>query len=466
MYYEQTSHTECQPVSEYYYKSGGDLPPVMVARTVPRTSFEKRVYSFRSSRPKNDSTTAVVPGESLICNSSIGNKGVGAYLASYKAAIQSLNDEAGQVSTNSGYGIMDKGHYFSSRRVHYTNAVLHGHSCVDQGGKSLSRPFESAVSLYPYPDYYLPGYESHLPTEVGNAIQHLALSTVPDKINGSLGQDLVDIAELPKLVTHLATVGRELVHLQSTWARLSVKARHAIDVCIRDRSAAPKWALRSAGSGYLEWLFVLSPYIEDMKLIMRTLSKTSSALLKRFSFTRNMTASDVTSSRTGSGMYSGGIEVLTFNHTERSIYSVHLAIAWVRRGPLPSDDTFASKAVQMNRDLGVWYPSLLWDLTPWTWLIDWCTHIGDTIDGTYAVSNSAFRPAYAWATVRHTLQYDGSFVPFFVDDTDVQDNRFLVSNRSLYRFPVRVTGVVQPSFSDLSSDQRKILGALGLSHLK
>ena len=235
-------------------------------------------------------------------------------------------------------------------------------------------------------------------------------------------------------------------------------------VCIRDRTAAPKWALRSAGSGYLEWLFVLSPYVDDMKAILRFLSSTSSALLRRFSFTRNKMASK-SSRQTRSGYFQGG-QNLSFDHLDTNEYSVHLAIAWVRRGPLPSDDTFITKAAEINRGLGIWYPSLLWDLMPWTWLIDWCTHIGASIDGIYAVSHSAYRPAYAWATVRNTVTYDGRFVPSYDGDIYVEPNWFSVSNRSLFRFPVEVTGLVKPSFSSLSGSQKTILAALGLSHLK
>lgn len=256
-----------------------------------------------------------------------------------------------------------------------------------------------------------------------------------------------------------------MLRLRGKWQQLSVKVRHAIDVCIRDRSRAPKWALRSAGSGYLEWLFVLEPYIEDMKAISKFLSKTSSSLLNRYSATKNRVALKTTE-RPNGGSYDGGCRYLTYKFTRESEFSVHLAICWVHRGPLPSDETFAKKAKAMNRELGLWYPSLIWDLMPWTWLIDWCTHIGASINGAYAISNSNYRPAYAWATVRNTVRCIGQFVPFKHEDVWLETNYAGGEGVSLCRYPVQLTGVIQPKFSSLSSSQKAILGALGLSHIK
>lgn len=470
MYYEQRTD-KYQSVPEYWYTQANHHErPHMTKNTFRYVSRQKRVYSFRSRRPKNDSTTAIVPGESLVVSRPRANHqlGVGSYLASYRAALQSLNDEAAQKSGNSGYGAMDKGHRFASLNVKAVISSLEGVTRFtydgEPGGQALYLPFSSAVSVCPIPAYYGPGSERNLPKEVRNTIQELAVSTIPDKITGSLGQDLVDLAELPRLVRHLTSIGRDLTNLRQSWERLSVKVRHAIDTCIRERGKAPKWALRSAGSGYLEWLFVLQPYIEDMQTVLKFLSSTSSSLLNRYSFTKNKRA--VNQSRRFKGGGHGGSRYLTFDNMENHIFSVHLAICWVHRGPLPSDGTFAEKACQMNRSLGLWYPSLLWDLMPWTWLIDWTTHIGDSINGTYAISNSNYRPAYAWATVRNSLRWCGQFSPTYREDVHLETNFFDVENYSLCRFPVQVTGVVQPGFTSLSSSQKFILSALGLSHIK
>lgn len=482
MYYNQKSE-KYQTVDTYYYDQLDDeghwtqkVQPRRIAHSYQCLRSSKRCYSFRTSRPKNDSATAVVPGESLIGNRRKGARGVGDYLESYKAAVRSLDDEAGQVSGNSGYGIMDKGHRFVSQRVRSKIAYLQGQTRFtvreeDQKPQSLTRPFKAAVWLSVHPAFIMPGEENRLPRAVANTIQELAVSTIPDKIEGSLGQDLVDIAELPRIVRHLASVGREMSSLQKAWAALSKKVRHAIDTCIRDRSAAPRWALRAAGSGYLEWMFVLQPYIEDMQAVMRFLSSTSSSMLQRYSCTKEKLALD-RAAVNGSAYSGGGYSWRSFGRPlsgrfeGREQFSVHLAIAWVRRGPLPSDGQFARTAVEMNRKLGIWYPSLLWDLTPWTWLIDWALHLGKSIDGTYAVSNSDYRPAYAWATVRNTISCHGRFGTFETPDIWLESNYFQVASKSLCRYPVQVTGVVKPSFSALSSAQKAILAALGLSHIK
>lgn len=474
MYYEQ--HTvKKQDVPEYRYRwrpgSRQDDPQDLIRDDHIQTyvSQEKRVYSFRTKRPKNDSSTAVVPSDSLLRKPPEEKRGVEAYLATYKAALQALNDEAGQVSGNSGYGAMDKGHLFSSFKFNANIRPIEGRTAIALTGKAsgqvLYRPFVSAVSVNPRPVYYRPGENLHLPTEVYNTIQELVASTVPDKINGSLGQDIVDLAELPRLISHLASIGRDMANLRRSWSQLSVKVRHAIDTCIRRRGKAPKWALRSAGSGYLEWMFVLQPYIEDMQTVMDFLSSTSKSLLKRYSYTKNRKALEKVEHRTHGGQYYGGLRSLVYDHQHTEIYSVHLAIGWVCRGPLPSDGSFAEKARRMNRDLGIWYPSLIWDLMPWTWLIDWCTHLGASINGMHAISDSNFRPAYAWATVRNTVRCFGSFVPNYRGDT-VETNFAGAENTSLCRIPVQTTGLLMPSFSELSTSQKAILGALGLSHLK
>lgn len=467
MYYEQQSD-KYQTMPEYGYRQRSDHDlPVYTETTVRCVSRLKRVYSFRTKRPKNDSSTAIVPGESLIRNAQSAKRG--SYLDAYKAAIHALDDEAGQQSGDSGYGAYDKGHSFAALHVRATTISLKGMSrfnyVSESGHQVLERPFMSTVNVAPRPVYYKPDEAWRLPVEVRNTIQELAASTVPDKIEGSLGQDIVDIAELPRLIQRLSSLGRDMLRLRDKWQQLSPKVRHAIDVCIRDRSKAPKWALKSAGSGYLEWLFVLEPYIEDIQTISDFLSKTSKSLLKRYSFTKNRVALKK-SERSNSGHYSGGSRFLTYKHTEETEFSVHLAICWVHRGPLPSDGTFAEKAKSMNRKLGLWYPSLLWDLMPWTWLLDWCTHIGASINGAYAISNSNYRPAYAWATVRNTVRDIGQFVPFLVTDVSVETNYAGAEGISLCRFPVQLTGVIQPKFSELSSSQKAILSALGLSHIK
>lgn len=467
MYYEQQSD-KYQDYPEYWYKqrSRYDLPERTEA-TAHCVSRLKRVYSFRTKRPKNDSSKAIVPGESLIGNNRAAKRG--SYLDSYKAAIHALDDEAGQRSVDSGYGAFDKGHSFASLHTRATTASLKGMSSFtyesDSGVQVIERPFVSVVNVRPRPVYYKPGQVGRFPVEVRNTIQELAVSTVPDKITGSLGQDIVDLAELPRLIQRLSSLGRDMLRLRDKWQQLSVKVRHAIDVCIRDRSRAPKWALRTAGSGYLEWLFVLEPYIEDMKAISKFLSKTSRDSLRRYSATKNRVALKTTE-RPHGGAYDGGCRWLTYKFTEENEFSVHLAICWVHRGPLPSDETFAKKAKAMNKELGLWYPSLMWDLMPWTWLIDWCTHIGASINGAYAISNSNYRPAYAWATVRNTVRYIGQFVPFKREDIWLETNYVGAEGVSLCRYPVQLTGVVQPKFSSLSSSQKAILGALGLSHIK
>lgn len=61
---------------------------------------------------------------------------------------------------------------------------------------------------------------------------------------------------------------------------------------------------------------------------------------------------------------------------------------------------YVDQAVEQLEKLGFWYPSLGWDLLPYSWLIDWVTSLGASINNAtkYGSSPGQVNIDYAWAT--------------------------------------------------------------------
>lgn len=432
------------------------------------------VFSYRSKRP-HDAVSCPVYGETLINQ----HGSIADYFTSYASAIRSLNDEASSLATpsgSSGRGAYDTGHLFYS--VQRDPVVLSipweetGYG-RDSNGDPVTW-IDSGVTQQGVAtgDVELPNGRLNDPTQRAvtdtstlNTIQRLASATVPDRISGSLGQDLVDLAQLPKSVASLTRMAREMPLLLKKWRQLSVGVRDAIDYCFRHPNKASRKAARTAGSGYLEWMFVLTPYVEDIKTITAFLSNGARRLLVRETATRNGKVSSMEFQNipcTFTNSAGPGFTVVQSGTVTRS---AHVAVGWMAKGATASDATFASKARDLNRALGLWYPSLLWDLTPWTWLLDWCLHLGDSIDNAVSIHQSGYNPIYSWATVRDEWDVTYNVQPWISGMRLVKPLRGRLSAHTIARYPIQMDGFILPSFSGLSGTQKAILGALGFSHL-
>lgn len=54
--------------------------------------------------------------------------------------------------------------------------------------------------------------------------------------------------------------------------------------------------------------------------------------------------------------------------------------------------TFLDKAIAFSQNLGLWTPSLAWDIMPYSWLLDWFTHLGQGINNVSTYSKSGSFP--------------------------------------------------------------------------
>lgn len=109
-------------------------------------------------------------------------------------------------------------------------------------------------------------------------------------------------------------------------------------------------------------------------------------------------------------------------------------------------------------------PSLLWELTPWSWLIDWFSNVGDVIanfDNGWA-DNLAARYAYVMGTTQCTRVIDST--SYMADGTNIH----ITSTYPLVwksRVGASPFGFGLTS-EDLSARQWSILAALGISKLR
>jgi len=118
-------------------------------------------------------------------------------------------------------------------------------------------------------------------------------------------------------------------------------------------------------------------------------------------------------------------------------------------------------------------PSVLWELSPWSWLIDWQLRIGDTIRANEINANDLLVMHYGYAMEHTVYQTSGWYrdlgdsQPQYYRTTGIPQKGFYGSKTEFKRrlranpYGFRIGGA-----SSLTGDQYSILGALGLTKLK
>lgn len=107
-------------------------------------------------------------------------------------------------------------------------------------------------------------------------------------------------------------------------------------------------------------------------------------------------------------------------------------------------------------------PSLVYKITPWSWLIDWFSDVGTSIDNATAIANDALVSKYIYLMQRHSLDYMGRFrlTPYYGTAFHLDFHRSAETKRR--------RGGLSPyglnlSWGDLSPTQLGVLTALGIS---
>jgi len=130
---------------------------------------------------------------------------------------------------------------------------------------------------------------------------------------------------------------------------------------------------------------------------------------------------------------------------------------------------FGDQAADVLKRLGlVDDPRLLWDLTPYSWLVDWFTTMGDSISNanTYAPITGKYSVDYAYLTTNRVFASKGTFVRG--PASDPKSTHTVVEPHSMYSSRTRWRDRATPfgfgtQLASLNATQYGILVALGLA---
>jgi hypothetical protein len=107
-------------------------------------------------------------------------------------------------------------------------------------------------------------------------------------------------------------------------------------------------------------------------------------------------------------------------------------------------------------------PALIWELTPWSWLVDWCSNVGDIISSMDTGWAENLAAKYAFVMKSHTEMYVSSST-VHLRDGDISDAWTFPyewkSREGASPFGFGLTGL------DFSDRQWSILSTLGISRL-
>jgi len=239
----------------------------------------------------------------------------------------------------------------------------------------------------------------------------------------------------------------------------------------KGRLLDPKGYGKDLGSEYLNAQFGIAPILRDIQTLILHLSGISDGLYGEYSRKRNSPRESV---------YYNSSNMISYRNSQgasstrvRSPGDVHLwqderiTMKLVKARPTIAANSFLEKANEVHRQLGFDKPSLGWDVIPWSWLIDWVSNIGSSIDNaSYYSAQSGTSPAsYSYVTtkrVTHVQQYiqterrSGDYTYYTLSSDPYATCTRLTRNRGTpfgFNF----------SMPSLSTGQWAILVALGLA---
>lgn len=260
----------------------------------------------------------------------------------------------------------------------------------------------------------------------------------------------------------------------------------------------PKW-LKSAGSDYLEIQFGMYPVLRSVIQACLLLSDTTDSIygtsfrrkIRSFPNVWTRTSNMVSNGRSSltlsngflvknpvggsvtNGGFGNGQSPVTASLTTDEKWDLDISLRATAAGR-PSVGTldFMSRAPDVIQKLGLWYPSLGWDLIPYSWLVDWVLHLGSAIDNASFLGKQGVYPVdYAYGTFKavHVSYYNffapspiWSGSPWGTVDQSESDSVGTAVTTSLYRTRINPFGFAVDG-SPLTTTQKAILIALGLA---
>lgn len=313
---------------------------------------------------------------------------------------------------------------------------------------------------------------------IANSIQDVIWAQCPDTIHGSLGQDAVDVLALGKQLNKLLTLQSKGISLKKQYSHFSAKKKAKIDDAVASWRQSPGRSIgdlsRHASGEYLTWLFQYLPWVDDLQTLLgaasetylRARGRTRRRTIRRLGkienqfgrthrywgqvffhpqFDRALTVSPSLQDLKDHGYWCGRGN--SFIPTQSVNYKLTASVVsvWTQN----FEHGALEPLYELNKKLGLVYPSLIWDLIPWSWLVDWFTNVGKFIDRAWMRTYGEWNCSYAYVTTK--------IVATYANMTYIQTCRTHASPQ---------LGIGAMSANQLSSSQWSILTALGLSHRK
>jgi hypothetical protein len=238
---------------------------------------------------------------------------------------------------------------------------------------------------------------------------------------------------------------------------------------------------RSAAEEYVNWEFGLKPVINDYKDYVAA-SRTAETRLeqlrrdsgkpvrRRYDFpTERETSRETATGVYASGAIVGGSTFLQQQGTlvEREYYERDIWFSGCYQYTLPPEGSNLRRISELDALYGV-RPSAetVYNLTPWSWCLDWFTNTGDVVhnlsafsqDGLllkygYIMCRTRHRKTYTWTGAVQNASTDNAWVPHVAHQE--------VTYETKQRLPATPYGFGL-AFSDLNPRQLGILGSLGI----
>lgn len=243
---------------------------------------------------------------------------------------------------------------------------------------------------------------------------------------------------------------------------------------------------RGAGSEYLNVQFGWIPFLSDLRKFATALRRATAILSqlerdsgkvvrRRFAFPSQVsTSAPFDIPITGYGVYAGNrgpywgylrnpTPSQSIARTETDVW-----FSGAYSYAIPTDNSLLSRMQSLSAKSNVLFgsrvtPEVVWELAPWSWLVDWKLGVGNLISNASSFSDDGLviRYGYLMRHVRSTVQYQSSPQ---VTNTGSKIPASFVTVSTERKERLRATpygfGVSPGSFTD---SQWSILGALGLS---
>lgn len=231
----------------------------------------------------------------------------------------------------------------------------------------------------------------------------------------------------------------------------------------------------NAGNEYLNIEFGWKPFVKDIIGMLNFNSKIDAALdqLSRDNGKPIRRRGTVTSSESSSSSTTAGFLYPTLTSDFYATYppgsrtvitqsSTKVTFAGAFRYWIPDINSTEAQKRLVRKMLGLRLtPGLLWELTPWSWLIDWYSSIGDVLDNVSgnAAENLTAPYAYVMANRKSTVEVTESanFLQGGISSVTSTLTRETKQRQAASPFGFGLTSL------DMNVKQKLILGALGIS---